>query len=144
MNPTNVNKAEANRDPISGAPGAHPVGTGLGAAAGGIAGGAAAGTLAAGPVGTVIGAAVGAVLGGLGGKAIAEQAGHDAREAYSTLNMGAGFALFVKADDAERTAEVARAQGVDAWVAGKVEAGPKQLLIEPIGVRFGDDDLQLR
>jgi phosphoribosylformylglycinamidine cyclo-ligase len=75
---------------------------------------------------------------------IAEQAGHDAREAYSTLNMGAGFALFVKADDAERTAEVARAQGVDAWVAGKVEAGPKQLLIEPIGVRFGDDDLQLR
>jgi phosphoribosylformylglycinamidine cyclo-ligase len=58
--------------------------------------------------------------------------------------MGAGFALFVKADDAERTAEVARAQGVDAWVAGKVEAGPKQLLIEPIGVRFGDDDLQLR
>ena len=75
---------------------------------------------------------------------IAEQAGHDAREAYSTLNMGAGFALFVKAEDAERTAEVARAQGVDAWVAGKVEAGPKQLLIEPIGVRFGDDDLQLR
>jgi len=66
MNPTNVNKAQANRDPISGAPGAHPVGTGLGAAAGGIAGGAAAGTLAAGPVGTVIGAAVGAVLGGLG------------------------------------------------------------------------------
>ena len=75
---------------------------------------------------------------------IADQAGHDAREAYSTLNMGAGFALFVKAEDAERTAEVARAQGVDAWVAGKVEAGPKQLLIEPIGVRFGDDDLQLR
>jgi phosphoribosylformylglycinamidine cyclo-ligase len=75
---------------------------------------------------------------------IAEQAGHDAREAYSTLNMGAGFALFVKAEDAERTAEVARAQGVDAWVAGKVETGPKQLLIEPIGVRFGDDDLQLR
>lgn len=75
---------------------------------------------------------------------IAEQAGHDAREAYSTLNMGAGFALFVKAADAERTAEVARAQGVDAWVAGAVEAGPKQLLIEPIGVRFGDDDLQLR
>lgn len=75
---------------------------------------------------------------------IAEQAGHDAREAYSTLNMGAGFALFVKAGDAERTAEVARAQGVEAWVAGAVEAGPKQLLIEPIGVRFGDDDLQLR
>ena len=62
----------ANRDPITGAPGAHPVGVGLGAAAGGIAAGAAAGTLAAGPIGTVVGAAVGAVVGGLGGKAIAE------------------------------------------------------------------------
>jgi hypothetical protein len=62
-----------NRDPITGAPGAHPVGTGIGAAAGGIAAGAAAGTMAAGPLGTAVGAAIGAVLGGLGGKAVAEQ-----------------------------------------------------------------------
>jgi phosphoribosylformylglycinamidine cyclo-ligase len=75
---------------------------------------------------------------------IAEHAGHDAREAYSTLNMGAGFALFVQAADAARTVEVARTQGIEAWVAGAVEAGPKQLLIEPIGVHFGGDDLQLR
>jgi phosphoribosylformylglycinamidine cyclo-ligase len=75
---------------------------------------------------------------------IADHAGHDAREAYSTLNMGAGFALFVAAGDADRTVEVARAQGVEAWVAGTVEAGPKQLSIDPIGVRFSDDDLQLR
>lgn len=65
--------ANSNRDPLSGAVGSHPVGTGIGAAAGGIAAGAAAGTLAAGPVGTVIGAAVGAVVGGLAGKAVAEQ-----------------------------------------------------------------------
>lgn len=63
--------AAANRDPISGAPGAHPVGTGLGAAAGGMAAGAAVGTVA-GPVGTVIGAALGAVAGGLVGKGVAE------------------------------------------------------------------------
>jgi phosphoribosylformylglycinamidine cyclo-ligase len=75
---------------------------------------------------------------------IAEHAGHDAREAYGTLNMGAGFALFVAAEDAQRTVDVAQAQGVAAWQAGQVEAGPKQVLIEPIGVRFGDDDLQLR
>jgi hypothetical protein len=61
-----------NRDPITGAPGAYPVGAGIGAAAGGIAAGAVAGTVAAGPVGTVVGAAVGAVVGGLGGKAVAE------------------------------------------------------------------------
>jgi phosphoribosylformylglycinamidine cyclo-ligase len=75
---------------------------------------------------------------------IAQQANHDAREAYSTLNMGAGFALFVPAADAQRTVDIAKAQGIEAIIAGQVEAGPKQLLIEPIGVSFGDDDLQLR
>ena len=75
---------------------------------------------------------------------IQQQAQQDDREAYSTLNMGAGFALFVKADDAQRTVAIAQSLGVDAMVAGHVEAGPKQLLIEPLGIRFGDDDLQLR
>lgn len=60
-----------NRDPISGAPGAHPVGTGVGAAAGGVAAGAAIGSVA-GPVGTAVGAAVGAIAGGLAGKQVAE------------------------------------------------------------------------
>ncbi len=77
-------------------------------------------------------------------KFIQEQARQDNQEAYSTLNMGAGFAIFVAASDAERTVEIARAQGVDAWVAGTVEAGPKQLLIEPLDIRFGSEDLQLR
>lgn len=62
---------DANRDPLTGAPGAHPVGTGVGAAAGGIAAGAAAGSVL-GPVGTVVGAAAGALLGGLAGKAVGE------------------------------------------------------------------------
>ena len=66
------------------------------------------------------------------------------REAYSTLNMGAGFALFVAARDAARTVEVAQRCGIGARIAGNVGAGPKELLIEPLGVRFSDDDLQLR
>ena len=61
----------ANRDPITGTPGAHPVGVGVGAAAGGADAGAAAGTIA-GPVGTMVGAALGAVAGALAGKAAAE------------------------------------------------------------------------
>lgn len=73
-----------------------------------------------------------------------QHAKQDDREAYSTLNMGAGFALFVPAEQAERTVQVAQAQGVQAWVAGSVEAGEKQLLIEPLNIRFSDDDLQLR
>ena len=73
--------ANANRDPITGAPGAHPVGTGVGAAAGGMAAGAAAGTVV-GPVGTVVGAIVGAVVGGLAGKGVAEAIDPTAEDAY--------------------------------------------------------------
>jgi len=50
----------------------------------------------------------------------------------------------VAAEDAERTAQIARDLGVPAWVAGAVEAGPKRLVIEPLGIEFGDDALQLR
>lgn len=70
-----------NRDPITGAPGAHPVGTGVGSALGGVAAGAAAGTVA-GPVGTVVGMAVGAVVGGLAGKGVAESLDPTREEAY--------------------------------------------------------------
>jgi len=77
---------------------------------------------------------------------IQTEARQDDREAYSTLNMGAGFALFVAAADAERTAETARQAGVEAWVAGAgaVRSGPRQVVIEPLGVTFGSEDLQLR
>src|SRR4051794_16964576 len=81
MDRKDMDKGSANRDPISGAPGAHPVGTGLGAAAGGMAAGAAAGSVA-GPIGTAAGAAIGAVVGGLAGKGIAEKIDPTIEEAY--------------------------------------------------------------
>jgi hypothetical protein len=56
---------DANRDPLTGAPGSHPVGTAAGAVAGGAAG-----------------AAVGAVVGGLAGKGIAEQIDPTVEDAY--------------------------------------------------------------
>jgi phosphoribosylformylglycinamidine cyclo-ligase len=68
----------------------------------------------------------------------------DDRTAYSTLNMGAGFALFVASEHAARTVEVARQVGIGARIAGSVHAGPKELVIEPLGLRFDDADLQLR
>jgi phosphoribosylformylglycinamidine cyclo-ligase len=67
-----------------------------------------------------------------------------AAEAYGTFNMGAGFALFVAETEAARTVAVARDAGVMAWDAGRVEAGPKQVAIEPVGVVFSDADLHLR
>lgn len=75
---------DMNRDPISGTPGAHPVGTGLGATAGAAAG-AVVGSVA-GPVGTVIGGAIGAIAGGLGGKAAGEAVNPTAEEAYWAQN----------------------------------------------------------
>ncbi len=75
---------------------------------------------------------------------IQQHARQDDHEAYGTLNMGAGFALFVAADRAQACVEIARAQGVEAIVAGRVEAGPKRLLIEPLGLEYGSDELQLR
>ena len=74
------NTKDTNPDPITGAPGSHPVGTGVGAAGGGAAG-AAIGSIA-GPVGTAVGAVVGAVAGGLAGKGAAEVIDPTAEDAY--------------------------------------------------------------
>ena len=79
-----IKKAEdkaMNRDPLTGAPGAHPVGTGLGAGSGGVAG-LVAGAAVAGPPGALVGAAVGAIAGGLAGKGAAEAIDPTAEETY--------------------------------------------------------------
>lgn len=68
---TGHHEPDRNEDPISGEPGAHPIGVGVGTALGGAAAGAAAGTVA-GPVGTIAGAIVGGVAGAFAGKAVAE------------------------------------------------------------------------
>ena len=89
---------DANRDPLTGEPGAHPVGAGAGAAVGGGVGGAALGAgaaavagaagvggalgTAAGPIGTVVGAVAGGIAGALAGKSIAESIDPTAEDAY--------------------------------------------------------------
>lgn len=83
---------DANRDPITGETGFHPVGTGVGAAVGGAAGicaaaaaGAAVGS-GVGPVGTAVGAAVGALAGGLIGSAAGEDINPTEEEEYWRRN----------------------------------------------------------
>jgi phosphoribosylformylglycinamidine cyclo-ligase len=73
-----------------------------------------------------------------------QQGGLDDREAYGNLNMGAGFALYVKAAEAERCVALARACGIEAIVAGSVEAGPRRVVIEPLGLEFAADELHVR
>lgn len=78
---TKSDAADTNPDPITGEPGAHPVGVGIGTAAGGAAAGAAGGALA-GPVGAAVGAVVGGVAGAFAGKAGAEAIDPTAEDAY--------------------------------------------------------------
>ena len=79
--PSGTDTKTDNLDPITGAPGAHPVGTGVGGTLGGVAATAIAGSIV-GPIGTVVGMAVGVVLGGLAGKSVAESFDPTAEEAY--------------------------------------------------------------
>lgn len=75
---------DAYRDPITGAPGAHPVGTGVGAA-GGAAAGAALGAIG-GPIGAAVGLVAGAVAGGLAGKGVAEAIDRTVEDAFWRTN----------------------------------------------------------
>ena len=79
-NNKNDKRPDANRDPMTGEPGAHPVGVGVGSAGGAVVG-AALGSLA-GPVGTAVGAAIGGVTGGLTGKGVAEKVNPTVEDTY--------------------------------------------------------------
>ena len=75
---------------------------------------------------------------------IQQNVGMSDTDAYGTFNMGAGFALYVDAKDADKTVAVAKAAGFEAWNAGVVEAGAKSVVIEPLDVIFTADDMHLR
>lgn len=66
------------------------------------------------------------------------------RDMYDTFNMGAGFAFIVCPQDAEHVSSIALELGFQSWDAGIVEEGPKQIVIEPIGVTYTAETLQIR
>ena len=81
---TATTSRDLNADPITGEPGSHPVGTGIGAAGAGAAGAAIG--MVAGPVGAAVGAVIGAVAGGLAGHGVAESIDPTAEDAYWRSN----------------------------------------------------------
>jgi phosphoribosylformylglycinamidine cyclo-ligase len=68
------------------------------------------------------------------------------KEAYATFNMGAGFAIYVRAPEVDRTLAVARQTGYSAWVAGDVVdgGGRKAVEIPPLGITFEAESLAVR
>ncbi|HEY5152412.1 MAG TPA: AIR synthase-related protein [Candidatus Saccharimonadales bacterium] len=75
---------------------------------------------------------------------IAEQAGNDETEMYGNYNMGAGYAVYVPAGQAQQVVDIAAGLNLKAWAAGNVEAGPKQVVIEPKDITFAGDTLEVR
>lgn len=75
---------------------------------------------------------------------LVSKSGLGVREAYGTLNMGVGFAIYVSKGSGARVVELASAHGHRAIVAGSVETGSRQVILEPVDVTFSSDELELR
>jgi phosphoribosylformylglycinamidine cyclo-ligase len=65
-------------------------------------------------------------------------------EAYSTLNMGAGFVVIVAPENVDETVRIAGAAGHNALAAGHIEPGSRSLTIPELNLSYAGDDLQLR
>jgi phosphoribosylformylglycinamidine cyclo-ligase len=74
---------------------------------------------------------------------LVEQARMDAQAAYSTFNMGAGFALYCRPGAGAGIVAAAERLGLSALLAGRVEEGPREVVLEPVGVRFAGERLEL-
>lgn len=72
------------------------------------------------------------------------QSGVEEKEMYGNFNMGAGYAVYVPADQADKVVEIAGQCGLLAWKAGEVKAGPKQVVIEPLDITFEGETLEVR
>ena len=70
----------------------------------------------------------------------------DVREMYATFNMGVGFAVYVRPEEAERAVQLARDTGYEAWRAGTVRrhGDRKAVEIAPLRITFEADSLQVR
>jgi phosphoribosylformylglycinamidine cyclo-ligase len=74
---------------------------------------------------------------------LAEHAAMSPAEAYSTLNMGAGFAVYCGAGTGSEVVGIASDLGLSAGVAGVVEHGPRRVILEEVDVVFESGDLDL-
>jgi phosphoribosylformylglycinamidine cyclo-ligase len=63
--------------------------------------------------------------------------------AYSTFNMGCGYAVYCARGSGDEAVRIAASCGLSATVAGSVEAGPRRVVLDGIGVVFESGDLDL-
>jgi phosphoribosylformylglycinamidine cyclo-ligase len=77
---------------------------------------------------------------------IQQKAGLSDKEMYATFNMGAGFAIYVSPDDAEKVLKICKENKIKAINAGYVEKGGKhkKLSIVPMGIEYAGESLAVR
>jgi phosphoribosylformylglycinamidine cyclo-ligase len=63
--------------------------------------------------------------------------------AYSTFNMGCGFAVYCARGSGDEVVRIASGLGLAAGVAGAVQEGPRRVVLDQIGVVFESGDLDL-
>ncbi len=75
---------------------------------------------------------------------IADKSGNNIEEMYGNYNMGAGYAVYLPADQADKAVEKSKDCGLNAVVAGHLEKGSKELDIRPLGIKFAGESLAVR
>jgi phosphoribosylformylglycinamidine cyclo-ligase len=56
--------------------------------------------------------------------------------------MGSGYAVYCESGAGAEVVALARSLGLEALVAGSVEQGPRQVIVEPVGVRYAGQELE--
>ena len=79
-------------------------------------------------------------------KFIEEQSGSTPKRMIEIFNYGAGLAVYLKSDeDAKRAVEIAKQCGLNAVVAGEIEAAEKrEVVVDPLGVTLSSEHFILK
>lgn len=75
---------------------------------------------------------------------IQQQSGSSDEEMYGNFNMGAGFAIYLPSDQVEEAEGIATKNNLKSWNGGLVQAGEKQVVIEPKNISFKAETLEVR
>jgi phosphoribosylformylglycinamidine cyclo-ligase len=74
---------------------------------------------------------------------LTEQTAMSPAAAYSTFNMGAGFAVYCPSGRGAEVVALAQREGLSAHIAGTVTDGPRRVVLSEIDVVFESDDMDL-
>lgn len=76
--------------------------------------------------------------------AIQSLLGYSPRQMYGAYNMGCGFCLFVDDFSVPKLKEIGKQHGIPVYDVGVIERGPRSVIIEPLKIEFGSQDVDIR